>query len=234
MKVELTAVTEDAVNTCEQAAATCYDSQPSEDGRIIKGCARTGHMSVWEHMNFTFRVEGISRACLAQLTRHRLMSFSVRSQRYCKENDFGVVLPPSIAHKDLPRQMYNNLMQNIRDVYAYLLDAGIPPEDARFVLPNACETELTVTMNARELMHFCHERLCTRAQWEIRELAGQMAEAASARVPQIAPFLVPKCEAHPDYPFCTERQGCGRHKKLSEVYHDESTDGSRSISPDAL
>ena len=108
MYVKLIAVTEDAVNTCEQAAATCYDSQPSEDGRIIRSCARTGHLSVWEHMNFTFRIEGISRACLAQLTRHRLMSFSVRSQRYCKENDFGVVLPPSIAHNDQARQLYQH------------------------------------------------------------------------------------------------------------------------------
>lgn len=221
MKVELLTVTGNPVQTCEQAAATCYDSQPSEDGRIIKSCARSGHLSVWEHMNFTFRVAGISRACLAQITRHRLMSFSVRSQRYCKENDFAVVIPPSIAHKDLARQTYNNLIDNIRNVYAFLLDAGVPPEDARFILPNACETELTVTMNARELMHFCHERLCTRAQWEIRELAGMMAEAAANAVPVIRPYLVPKCETYPDYPFCPERQGCGKHPKLSEVYHDD-------------
>ncbi len=224
MKVNLVAVTENPVDTCEQAAATCYDSQPSDSGRIIRSCARTGHMSVWEHMNFTFRVEGISRACLAQLTRHRLMSFSVRSQRYCKENDFGVVVPPSIAHKDLARQVYNNLMEDIHNKYVYLLDAGIPPEDARFILPNACETELTVTVNARELIHFCHERLCTRAQWEIRELAGLMAEAATEKVPVIAPYLVPKCERYPEYPFCPERHGCGRHPKLSEVYNDESAD----------
>lgn len=225
MKVELIAVTENAVATAEAAAATCYDSQPSDDGRIIKSCARSGHLSVWEHMNFTFTVEGISRACMAQLTRHRLMSFSVRSQRYCRENDFKVVIPPSIAHKDLPRQTVNNLMDNIRNVYAYLLDSGIPPEDARCILPNACETQLTVTMNARELMHLCNERLCTRAQQEIRELVGLMAEKAGEAVPQIAPYLVPKCELYPDYPFCPERQGCGRHPKLSEVYqHDESTD----------
>ena len=224
MKVILTAVTQDAVDNCERAAATCYDSQPSEDGRIIKSCARSGHLSVWEHMNFTFRVDGISRACMAQFTRHRLASFSVRSQRYCNESGFGVVIPPSIAHKDLPRQTFNNFIENARNVYNYLVDSGVPPEDARYVLPNACETELTVTMNARELMHFCNERLCTRAQWEIRELAGLMAEAAISEVPEIAPFLVPKCERYADYPFCPERQGCGRHPKLSEVYHDESAD----------
>lgn len=224
MTVELIAVTEDAVNICEQAAATCYDSQPSEDGRIIKSCARTGHLSVWEHMNFTFRISGISRACLAQLTRHRLMSFSVRSQRYCNEDDFAFVLPPSIAHNDLARQIFNNEMEDTHNKYKCLLDLGIPPEDARFLLPNACATELTVTVNARELMHFCNERLCTRAQWEIRELAGEMADRASKKVPQIAPYLVPKCEINADYPFCPERQGCGRHKKLGEVYHDESTD----------
>ncbi len=234
MYVKLIAVTEDAVNTCEQAAATCYDSQPSEDGRIIKACARSGHLSVWEHMNFTFYIKGISRACLAQLTRHRLMSFSVRSQRYCKENDFGVVLPPSIAHNDQARQLYNNVIDYIRNAYGRMLDLGIPPEDTRFLLPNACETELTVTMNARELMHFCHERLCTRAQWEIRELAGEMAAAAADRVPVIATYLVPKCEINADYPFCPERQGCGRHKKISEVYNDESTDRESSLPPDAL
>lgn len=223
MYVELIAVTNDPVATCEQAASTCYDSQPSEDGRILKACARTGHLSVWEHMNFTFRIEGVSRALLAQLTRHRLMSFSVRSQRYCKENDFGVVTPPSIAHNDAARQLYNNVMDYIRNAYGRFLDYGIPPEDARFALPNACETELTVTMNARELMHFCHERLCTRAQWEIRELAGEMAAAAEAEVPLIGPYLVPKCEINADYPFSPERQGCGRHKHLSEVYQNDDT-----------
>ena len=235
MYVKLIAVTEDAVDTCEQAASTCYDSQPTKEGQIIKSCARSGHLSVWEHMNFTFYVSGISRACLAQLTRHRLASFSVRSQRYCKENDFGVVMPPSIAHNDTARQLYNNVTDYIRNAYGRLLDFGIPPEDARFILPNACETELTVTMNARELMHFCHERLCTRAQWEIRELAGEMAAAAGERVPQIAPYLVPKCEINADYPFCPERQGCGRHKKLSEVYHhDDTTDYSQCVPSDAL
>ncbi len=234
MYVKLIAVTENPVDTCEQAAATCYDSQPSEDGRIIRSCARSGHLSVWEHMNFTFHIKGISRACLAQLTRHRLMSFSVRSQRYCDESDFGVVMPPSIAHNDAARQLFNNMMDYDRNSYARFLDMGIPPEDARAALPNACETELYCTTNARELMHFCNERLCTRAQWEIRELAGEMAAAAVDRVPVIAPYLVPKCEINADYPFCPERQGCGRHKKLSEVYNDKSTDRESSLPPDAL
>jgi len=223
-KVELIAVTENPAGTCEQAAATCYDSQPSEDGRIIKACARSGHLSVWEHMNFTFRVQGVSRACLAQITRHRLASFSVRSQRYCREDDFAAVIPPSVSHNDQARQLYNNVIDYIRNAYGRMLDFGIDAEDARFLLPNACVTEFTVTMNARELMHFCNERLCTRAQWEIRELADMMAREAEQRVPQIAPYLVPKCEIHADYPFCPERQGCGRHRKLSEVYHDNTAD----------
>lgn len=224
MKVELTSVTENPVDTCEQAAATCYDSQPSEDGRIIRGCARSGHLSVWEHMNFTFHVQGVSRACLAQITRHRLASFSVRSQRYCREDDFTAIIPPAIAHNDQARQLFNNVIDYSRNAYSRFLDMGFEPEIARSVLPNACATEFTVTMNARELMHFCNERLCTRAQQEIRELAGMMADEAEKRVPQIAPYLVPKCEIYTDYPFCPERQGCGRHKKLSEVYHDEPAD----------
>jgi len=224
MNAELIAVTENPILTCEQAAAVCYDSKPSVDGRIIKACARSGHLSVWEHMNFTFHISGISRSCMAQLTRHRVAAFSVRSQRYNNEGDFEFIMPPSIAHDDQARQLINNVVDYVRNAYQRLLDMDKAPEDARSILPNGCATELYCTVNARELMHICNERLCTRAQWEIRNLVGEMAAAASEAVPVIAPYLVPKCEINTAYPFCPERQGCGRHRKLSEVYHDDTAD----------
>lgn len=224
MTVELVAMTADPLMTCETAACTCYNSEPDADHpfRILNSCIKSGHQSVAEHANFTFEIKGISRACLAQLTRHRLASFSVRSQRYCDEDDFGYVTPPKIASDPKAHEIYRTLMNTINSVYSFLTSqCAIPNEDARFVLPNACETTLTMTVNLRELIHICHERLCSRAQWEIRDVVRQMADCVIAVVPEAKRWLVPKCEKDPDHPFCPERQCCGRHKKLSEVYKDE-------------
>ena len=224
MQVELISYTNDPLFTCEQAACECYDSVPDKEhpSRILGSCIKSGHQSVSEHANFTFRVTGISRACLAQLTRHRLAAFSVRSQRYCGEGEFGYVTPPSIEQNPNARETYHALMQTIKNVYNYYTqDLGIANEDARFVLPNACETTLTMTVNLRELIHICHERLCSRAQWEIRWLVSKMADLVAEKFPETEQWLVPKCEKDPAHPFCTERQCCGRHKKLSEGYRDE-------------
>lgn len=201
----------------EQCASVCYGSEPDfHDYRIAKGCAKTGHMSVFEHAYFTFHVSGISRACLAQLTRHRHFSFSVRSQRYCDESTIGCIIPPTVTE-----EQYDILMQSYSDSidkYAFLTSSGMAKEDARMVLPNAAETELYMSMNARALIEASHLRLCNRAQDEIRTMFGKMKKEVEQVSPEIAEMMVPKCEVNPSYPFCAERKGCGKHPPLSEVY----------------
>lgn len=201
----------------EQCASVCYGREPDfHDYRIAKGCAKTGHMSVFEHAYFTFRVAEISRACLAQLTRHRHFSFSVRSQRYCDESTIGCIIPPTVTE-----EQYDILMQSYSDSidkYAFLTSSGMAKEDARMVLPNAAETELYMSMNARALIEASHLRLCNRAQDEIRTMFGVMKGEVKLVSPEIADMMVPKCEVNPSYPFCTERKGCGKHPPLSEVY----------------
>ena len=203
----------------EQCASVCYDSEPDfQNYRIAKGCAKTGHMSVFEHAYFTFHVSGISRACLAQLSRHRHLSLSVRSQRYCDESGNGVrcIIPKAFNDEQLEIAM-QTYREEI-DKYQVLLASGAAKEDARMVLPNAMETELYLSANARALIEASHLRLCNRAQEEIRTMFGKMKEEVEQVSPEIAKMMVPQCEVNPSYPFCTERESCGRHKKLSEVY----------------
>jgi thymidylate synthase (FAD) len=223
MQVELIAYSTPIKGRCnpmaivERCASVCYDSELDFDKfRISKGCAKTGHMSVFEHAYFTFRVAEISRACLAQLTRHRHFSFSVRSQRYCDESTIGCIIPPTVTE-----EQYEILMQSYSDSidkYAFLTSSGMAKEDARMVLPNAAETELYVSMNARALIEASHLRLCNRAQEEIRTMFGKMKKEVEQVSPEIAEMMVPKCEVNPSYPFCTERKSCGKHPQLSEVY----------------
>lgn len=223
MQVELIAYSMPIKGRCnpmaivEQCASVCYGSEPDfHDYRIAKGCAKTGHMSVYEHAYFTFRVAEISRACLAQLTRHRHFSFSVRSQRYCDESTIGCIIPPTVTE-----EQYDILMQSYSDSidkYAFLTSSGMAKADARMVLPNAAETELYMSMNARALIEASHLRLCNRAQEEIRTMFGKMKKEVEQVSPEIAEMMVPKCEVNPSYPFCTELKSCGKHPMLSEVY----------------
>lgn len=223
MQVELIAYSMPIKGRCnpmaivERCASVCYDSEPDFDNfRIAKCCAETGHMSVYEHAYFTFRVAEISRACLAQLTRHRHFSFSVRSQRYCDESTIGCIIPPTVTE-----EQYEILMQSYSDSidkYAFLTSSGMAKEDARMVLPNAAETELYMSMNARALIEASHLRLCNRAQEEIRTMFGKMKKEVEQVSPEIAEMMVPKCELNKNYPFCTERESCGKHPPLSEVY----------------
>ena len=223
MQVELIAYSTPIKGKCnpmaivEQCASVCYDSEPDfEKFRIAKGCAKSGHMSVYEHAYFTFHVAEISRACLAQLTRHRHFSFSVRSQRYCDESTIGYIIPPTVTKEqyEILKQSYDDSI----DKYAFLTSSGMAKEDARMVLPNAAETELYMSMNARALIEASHLRLCNRAQEEIRTMFGKMKEEVEQVSPEIAKMMVPQCEVNPSYPFCTERESCGRHKTLKEVY----------------
>ena len=223
MKVTLTRVTENPVNAIEEAASNCYDSEPT-GGKIMKSCYNSGHHSVLEFCDFTFHVEGISRALTHQLVRHRLASYAQRSQRYCDEDGFKVVIPTKIAKNPSALAFYEDAINKIRLSYATLQELGIPNEDARYLLPNACETVIEVKMNLRSLIHFMNERLCTRAQWEIRQLALEMKKCIEEQYPELAEYLVPKCEIHKDTPFCTEHKSCGRHHTLKEIFRQAGID----------
>ena len=184
LNVKLLQHTPYPAETIALSGRLCYsDSDISSLSDKSKGTADVfvqklldfGHLSPIEHVSFTFGIEGVSRALLAQITRHRLASFSVQSQRYVKQEDFFYVIPESVkALGDDAVREFNAQMAQIRGWYNYWLEKGLPAEDARFVLPNAAETKMVLTMNARELLHFFELRCCNRAQWEIRILAWAM------------------------------------------------------------
>lgn len=190
MKVTLIQSTPNPIGTIAQIASICYDSDPKNPLGLVKHLYKNGHHSVFEHIYFTFKIEGISRACSHQLVRHRHCSFTQRSQRYCSEDGFNFVLPPEASKNnfDLP---YNGMMRDAEGNYK-LLNKFVPNEDARYVLPNACETALYLSCNLRELIHMANERLCTRAQWEIRALVQQMVYCVNA---DLWFMLVPKCKS---------------------------------------
>ena len=218
MKVELIHYTKNPVETIEQAASTCYDSQTA-GGRIMRHCYKSGHHSVLEFADFTFRISGVSRVLTHQLVRHRMASYAQRSQRYCVEDGFGYVTPPSVSSKPDALERYNETVETIKRAYSELLALGVPAEDARMLLPNACCTEICVKMNLRELIHFCNERLCACAQWEIRAMTREMVRAVAEVAPELKEFLVPKCEARAPYSFCTETKSrsCGRHPVIADA-----------------
>ena len=218
MKVTLTRVTENPVGAIEEAACNCYNSEPT-GGKIMKSCYKSGHHSVLEFCDFTFHIEGVSRALTHQLVRHRLASYAQRSQRYCSEDGFKYITPPSIQKADEKTQwLYDEFMVYLQEFYTILQENGIPNEDARYILPNACETVIEVKMNFRTLIHFMNERLCTRAQWEIRQMALLMKRCIEEQYPELAKYLVPKCEIYENMPFCTEHSTCGRHPLLKDIY----------------
>lgn len=189
-----------------------YEDMGGKSEAFVEKLLSMGHLSPIEHASFTFGVEGVSRALLAQLTRHRIASFSVQSQRYVAKDHLDYVTPPSIkalgpeAEADFAADMaaaYN--------AYDKWRQRGIPPEDARFVLPNAAETRLLVTMNARELMHFFQLRCCMRAQWEIRRLAWCMLGMARREAPALFQGAGPGCLG----PGCTEgAKSCGEAAQI--------------------
>ncbi len=224
MKVELIQYTENPVEAIEQAASTCYDSATA-GGRIMRHCYRSGHHSVLEFADFTFRISGVSRALTHQLVRHRMASYAQRSQRYCVEDGFEYVTPTSIGGSAEALQTYRETVEQIQKAYSALVALGIPAEDARMLLPNACCTEICVKMNLRELIHFCNERLCACAQWEIRAMAREMVRKVIAKAPELKEFLVPKCEAHAPYFFCTESKSrsCGRHPVIADQLKAKET-----------
>jgi thymidylate synthase (FAD) len=187
MKVTLVQATPNPVETIAQIASICYDSDPKNPMALVKHLYAGGHHSVFEHIYFTFKIEGISRACSHQLVRHRHCSFTQRSQRYCSEDGFQYVIPKTIDEEE-----FKDDMAMMGWAYADYQNLGVPNEDARYILPNACATSLYLSCNLRELIHMANERLCTRAQWEIRDLVREMCNLVD---PQLQFMLVPKCKS---------------------------------------
>jgi len=195
MEVKLLSFTPEPEKVVAAAARICYSSQSGaaiadsfdEDKaeEFIAKLIQLGHFSPFEHASFTFAIDGVSRSLSHQLVRHRIASYSQKSQRYVKENGFAYVTPKSITASPQQEAEYKSLMEQIQQAYNALLAAGIPAEDARYILPNATETNLVVTMNARSLLNFFQLRCCRRAQTEIRQLAWQMLK----QVRQVAPML---------------------------------------------
>lgn len=191
MRVTLIQQTLNPIETIASIASICYDSDPKDPMKLVKHLYNNGHHSVFEHIYFTFRIDGISRACSHQLVRHRHCSFTQRSQRYCSEDGFECVLPPSIDDTEAYWD-YNEALTDARQGYANLQGQGVPNEDARYILPNACATSLYLSCNLRELTHICNERLCSKAQWEIRQLVQEMVNLVD---PELKFMLVPKCKS---------------------------------------
>lgn len=232
MKVVILSHTPNPEKLISIAAKNCYSpysitqtQENLENGEIEKFVTmlvNIGHESPLEHISFTFGIEGVSRSLLAQLTRHRIASYSVQSQRYVKNKEIDYVIPPSLS--DIPS--YKCIMNTIHDLYLELsdrltkcyIDKGIDPkqaekmaiEDARYVLPNAYTTNIVCTFNARSLLNFFTHRCCNRAQWEIRQLADKMLEI----VKKIAPNVFKNAGAHCVRGKCTEgKMTCGNPRK---------------------
>ncbi|HQK35943.1 MAG TPA: FAD-dependent thymidylate synthase [Spirochaetales bacterium] len=209
MKVELIAYTPSASGVCCDAAAVCT---ASENGyRSLQHSLASGHESVLEHTVFTFRVEGISRVTLAQLTRHRLASFSVQSQRYVKMENPELVTPDSIRNSAFIAEA-ESTMRYVMNLYQRMVEAGIPAEDARYVTPQATTTNLIMTMNARELRHFFSLRCCKRAQWEIRKLADEMLKICKREAPILFDSAGPGCVTA----YCSESRPCGHPRSKTD------------------
>ncbi len=247
--VMLLAYTPEPEKTIASAAKLCYSPSTISTVRdgltaektesFVEMLAEIGHESPIEHVSFTFGIEGVSRALLAQITRHRIASYSVQSQRYVREKSFEYVTPPEIAEIPEALKIFREAMEQDQKTYEKLtdilkekhlktmLDSGMDEkaanrsaekkaiEDARFVLPNACDTKMIVTMNARSLYNFFKHRLCNRAQWEIREVAEQMFKLVYEVAPTIFKNAGPSCVNGK----CPEgKMSCGKMIEMKEKY----------------
>jgi thymidylate synthase (FAD) len=224
MNVELVAHTPNPDRLCAQAALVSkWPKSWSEfkdfwndrtDLAHLTDAIEKGHVSVIEHASFTFSLEGISRACSHQLVRHRLASYTQQSQRYVKLDSHSFVTPPSIKkHPDASEKFHQKIHEHFES-YQDFIDIGIPEEDARFILPNAAKTNIIVTMNARELLHFFALRCCERTQWELREVAWKMLSLVKEEAPLIFSKGGPSCVQSGS---CPEKDlSCGKIREMKE------------------
>lgn len=252
MKVKLIAHTPEPEKAVAAAAKLCYSQSGAEEimdnltEEKVEGfldmLSSLGHDSPTEHASFTFAVEGVSRALLAQLTRHRIASYSVKSQRYVSEDMFEYVMPPQIEESDEAREIFIKAMERDGEDYRRLAEIlykkhldEMPEgkkdekkakkraiEDARFVLPNACETKIVMTMNARSLKNFFSLRCCERAQWEIRALADAMLDEVKSVAPNLFKKSGPPCV----YGACPEgKMSCGKAAEKRKAYLEGVKEG---------
>ena len=249
MKVKLITHTPEPEKLIATAAKLCYSSSdidhlmegltPDKVDSFISMLMEIGHESPVEHVTFTFGIEGISRACSHQLVRHRIASYSQKSQRYVDENQFEYVTPPSIKKRHELRDMFDEKMRDIQKAYAemriMLKDALIEEEcmdpkvaekvaneDTRFLLPNACTTSIIVTMNIRSLFNFFKHRCCNRAQWEIRAVAMEMWNLCMDVAPNIFKYAGPDCVTKGK---CSEgKMSCGNPVKMIHIPDDSNND----------
>ena len=243
MKVTLLNYTPHPEATIAIAAKLCYSNKSIQDltlkasdddaAEFIDRLMSLGHESPIEHVTFTFGIEGISRACSLQLVRHRIASYSQKSQRYVDETQFEYVIPEAMEADPVTEIIYKETMQIIQERYDALRDILITRyvkdgmdkkdaekkanEDARMVLPNACCTSIIVTMNVRSLFNFFKHRCCNRAQWEIREMADEMYKLCYAVAPNIFKYAGPGCVTG----RCTEgKMSCGKTAEMIKHFKD--------------
>ena len=196
MQVELLYHTPDPERAIATAARLCYapvgaaelmETMPEDRVKsVLSTIMKSGHFSTLEHASYTFAVDGVSRALTHQLVRHRIASFNQQSQRYVKYTEgLSVIKPESVVADAATERVFDDAIAASLEAYAKLLEAGGPAEDARYLLPNAAETKIVITMNVRELLHFFGLRCCNRAQWEIRAMADEMLALAKPTAPYI-------------------------------------------------
>lgn len=241
LKVKLIQYTNEPEKTIAAAAKLCYSAVGVDDimsnlneentEKFLNMLMSYGHQSPIEHVSFTFAVEGVSRSLTHQLVRHRLASYSQQSQRYVKLNQFEYIIPPAIESNERCKDIYINAMECIQKDYdtivTELMDGYINQgldkkvaekkaiEDARYVFPNACETKIVLTMNARSLINFFNHRCCERAQWEIRDLANEMLKQVKEVAPTLFKYAGPSCVKS----ACPEgKMTCGKAKEKRELY----------------
>ncbi len=219
MSVKLISKPENILKTVYTACRTCYSAllpqeiykSADDEEKMLKLISRvisSGHYSTIEHIQLSFAISNVSRACTHQLVRHRHMSFSQKSQRYVKEKgEFDYVMPLEIASNPLLKAKFEKHMSDVANLYQEFIDTGIKAEDARSILPNATASSLVASLNLRELIHLANLRLCTRAQLEIRTLIKKMCDEVIKEEPWLKAHLVPKCER---LGYCDEDKSCGR------------------------
>ena len=231
MNVVILSHTKDIESLIAAAARTCYspkttediyktmNADPNKNLEFIQRLRDMGHESPLEHVSFTFGIDGVSRALTHQLVRHRVASYSQQSQRYVNGSKFNFVTPHSIQKNANLQLAYSKFLMQSMEMYEALIANGIPKEDARYVFPNATTSNIVVTMNVRELLHFFSVRCCTRAQWEIRELAWKMLELCK----KVSPTLFTGCGAFCDQVgYCKEgAMSCGKCPTLATLISKE-------------
>jgi len=189
MQVTLLTVTPNAEKLIERAGRTAYQSvrkqRPGSEKQFVRMLVKSGHYSVLEHANATFRIKDVSRAFSHQFVRHRFCSFTQKSQRYVDEHNFGCVEPDSISRNKKAHLLFNDFMRRAKRTYIELQKLKIRKEDARFVLPNAVDSELVVTANFREWRHIIDTRGNLKAQWEIRQVAINILKALRKHAPTV-------------------------------------------------